>query len=119
MLFDAILANPSKLGHGREGYYFVGADECKWYDVIKAIGQALVDIGRADDAEPNELTPEERVQIFGSEYTVKLLFSNARCRADRGRKTLGWTPKYGTKELLESIRYEVEVVAKQQGASGN
>ncbi len=119
LLFDAVLADPTKLGHGREGYYFVAADECKVYDIIKGIGEALVDLGRADNAEPTELTPEERVQIFGSEYIVSLLFSNARCSADRGRQSLGWKPKYGTKDVIDSIHYEVEIVAKKQGAGGN
>ncbi|TFK91171.1 NAD-P-binding protein [Polyporus arcularius HHB13444] len=119
LLFDAVLSDPTKLGHGREGYYFVAADECKAYDIIKGIGEALVDLGRADNAEPTELTPEERVQIFGSEYVVSLLFSNARCSADRGRQSLGWKPKYGTKDLIESIHHEVEVAAKKQAAAGN
>ncbi|RPD64771.1 NAD-P-binding protein [Lentinus tigrinus ALCF2SS1-6] len=119
LLFDAILTDPSKLGHGREGYYFVEADEQSGYDISKAIGEALVALGRADDAEPTELTPEERVQMFGSEYLVTLLWSNARCRADRGRKTLDWKPKYGTKDLLDSIPHEVEVVLKKQLAAEN
>lgn len=119
MLFDAVLADPSKLGHGRDGYYFVAADECKAYDIIKAIGDALVDLGRSDDAEPTELTPEERVQLFGSEFLVSILFANCRCRADRGKQTLGWKPKFGTKDLLDSVHYEVELVAKKHGAGGN
>ena len=49
LLFDAALGpDASKLSHGREGYYFVAADEYRGYDVCKAIGDALVaQIGRA------------------------------------------------------------------------
>ncbi|KAI0701253.1 NAD-P-binding protein [Cerioporus squamosus] len=119
LLFDAVLADPSKLGHGREGYYFVEADEVKAYDICKSIGEALVKLGRADNAEPTEMTPEEQLQFFGSDYVVSILFSNTRCRADRGRKTLGWKPKYNTKDLLDSVYYEVEVAAKKQAAGGN
>lgn len=83
----------------------------------KAIGEALVALGRADDPEPTELTAEERLQIFGSEYLVTLIWSNARCRAERGRKALGWKPKYGTKDFLDSIPKEVEAIWKKQEAA--
>ncbi|KAI0739622.1 NAD(P)-binding protein [Daedaleopsis nitida] len=113
LLFDAALSDPSKLSHGREGYYFVEADEHKAYDAVKAVGSALVDLGKAKDAEPTVLTPEECVEYFGSDFMAGLLFTNARCRADRGRRDLGWKPKYTTQDLVNGIKEEVEVLLRE------
>ena len=49
LLFDKAITDPAKLGHGREGYYFVENSEHSLYDLCKAIGTALVEAGRAGD----------------------------------------------------------------------
>ena len=67
VLFDAIVANPDKVGHGREGYFFGESGEHTWYDISKAISKALVELGLGKSEEPTTLTPEELVKYFGSE----------------------------------------------------
>lgn len=110
LLFDKILSTPAEIGHGREGYYFVEADENTMYDVVKAIGEALVTIGRVDEAEPTVLTPGERVQYFGNEQIAFMLFANVRCRADRARRDLGWKPQYMTKDFISGVHTEVKAI---------
>ncbi|KAI0787446.1 NAD-P-binding protein [Fomes fomentarius] len=116
LLFDVALHNPSKLGHGREGYYFIEAGEASTFELSKAIGDALVSLGRIQDAEPTVFTPEERQKYFGGDYVAFLLFANTRLRADRGRSDLGWQPKYTPEDLTKSIREDVELTLKKQEA---
>ena len=70
VLFDSIVANPDKVGHGREGYYFGESGEHTWGDISKAIGKALVELGHGKDEEPTTFTPGELVKYFGSEVRV-------------------------------------------------
>lgn len=116
LLFDAALYNPSKLGHGREGHYFIEAGEISMYEVSKAIGAALVALGRAEEAEPTLLTPEECLKYFGSDFYTGLIFANSRPRGDRGRRDLGWKPKYTPQDLIKSIPEEVEIALKKEGS---
>ncbi|ESK83754.1 NAD-P-binding protein [Moniliophthora roreri MCA 2997] len=103
LLYDAILNNPDKIGHGREGYYFGASGEHKLYDISKAIGDAMVELGLSDDAEPTTFTDEDINKYFnGSNY----LGSNSRCVPDRS-KALGWNPKKSTGDMLKSIKPEV------------
>lgn len=67
VLFDSIVANPDKVGHGREGYYFGENGEHTWYDISKAISKALVELGHGKSEEPSTFTPEEIIKYFGSE----------------------------------------------------
>ena len=110
LLLDAILANPDKVGHGWEGIYFEESGEHSWYQMSRAIGEAMVALGLATDAEPTSLTPEELVKYFGSVLVGEYNGSNVRCRADRAH-SLGWNPKHTTEDLLKSIRPEVEKLA--------
>ena len=66
-LFDAILSNPEKVGHGRDGYYFGENGDFLWYDVSKYIGKALVKRGISQSEEPTTFTTEELIKYFGSE----------------------------------------------------
>lgn len=66
ILFDAVLANPEKVGHGREGYFFVENGEHTWYDLSKAIGGPFVKAGLSKDSEPTTLTDEELIKYTGS-----------------------------------------------------
>ena len=113
-LFDAALNDQQGLSHGREGYFFAENGEHSMYDLCKAFGEALVALGRAEDAEPTVFTPEERVEYFGMDFIAFLHFGNVRCRADRARKELGWTPMHPTEDLFASVRAEVEAVLKKQ-----
>ncbi|KAK7044260.1 hypothetical protein VNI00_007982 [Paramarasmius palmivorus] len=103
ILYDTIINNPGKAGHGHDGFYFGASGEHKLYDVSKAVGDALVELGVADNAEPTTFTSEEIDKYFsGSNY----LGSNSRCIANRAR-ALGWNPKKSTADMLKSIKPEV------------
>ena len=107
---NAALYEPTRISHGREGFFFTENGEYKVYDVIKAVGETLVKLGLAKDAEPDVLTSEECIQYFGSEFIAGVLFSNARCTADRLRKEVGWAPKYTTADLIQNVKEDVEIV---------
>ncbi|KAI0635945.1 NAD-P-binding protein [Trametes polyzona] len=116
-LFDQIVSNPDKTGHGWEGFYFGENGEHSWYQISRAIGEALVALGIASDAEPTPFSVAELVKYFGSERMGWYSGSNSRCRADRGR-AIGWKPRYTTEDMLKSIRPEIEAIIKQQKAAG-
>ena len=63
VLYDSIIANPAT-GHGREGFYFGENGEHTLYDVGKAIGEALVAIGKADNPEPTTFSKEDLDRYF-------------------------------------------------------
>ncbi|KAJ7193548.1 NAD-binding protein [Mycena pura] len=112
LLYDAIISNPS-VGHGREGYYFGASGEHSLYDVGKAIGEALVALGRGDSAQPTTFSQAELDKYFkGSAY----LGSNSRCRATRSR-SIGWKPVKTTSDMLASIRPEVEAIIQKKAAA--
>ncbi|TFK78737.1 NAD(P)-binding protein [Polyporus arcularius HHB13444] len=112
-LFSAALTDASKLAHGREGYYLTENGEVTLYELCKAIGTALVAEGVATGAEPTVLTPEERVKYFGAEVYASMFFSNVRCRADRGRRDLGWTPKHPKEEIWKEVADVVKELANK------
>ncbi|KAI0783871.1 NAD-P-binding protein [Irpex lacteus] len=115
ILYDALIANPDKVGHGRDGYYFGTNGEHTWYDISKAIGVALVKRGISKSDEPTTFTTEELVKYFGSEWLGNYWGSNSRGRSGHSR-SLGWNPKLTTQDFLDSIDAEVEAVIKQQQA---
>ncbi|OCH93048.1 NAD-P-binding protein [Obba rivulosa] len=112
VLFDAITARPDAVGHGREGFYFGENGEHTWYDISKAIGRALVELGVSESGEPTTFSREELIKYFGSETSGNYSGTNSRCRADRGR-SIGWKPKYTTADMLASIEPEVEIFLKK------
>lgn len=63
VLYNSIITNPAT-GHGREGIYFAENGEHNLYDVGKAIGEALVAVGKTDNPEPTTLTKEEIDKYF-------------------------------------------------------
>ncbi|KAF9466577.1 hypothetical protein BDZ94DRAFT_1319443 [Collybia nuda] len=112
VLYDSIVAEPDKVGHGREGIYFGENGEHSLYDVGKAIAKALVDAGKGRSPEPTTFTQEEIEKYFGgSDY----LGSNSRCRGNRSR-SIGWKPTHTTTDFLGSIEAEVEAAAKRNPA---
>jgi len=106
LLFNTILTDPNT-PHGREGYYFGESDEHTLYEVGKAIGEALVELGKSDNPEPSSFTKEEQKGLPDVD-------SNSRCRATRSR-SIGWKPVKTKKDFLESIKPEVAVIAKEVG----
>ncbi|KAF9557928.1 NAD-binding protein [Agrocybe pediades] len=104
VLFNAIRANPDGIAHGREGYFFGESGEHTMYEVAKAIGEALVALGKSDNPEPSTFTKEEvEKYLGGSDY----LGTNSRCSGNRPR-ALGWKPVKTKDDFLASIRAEVE-----------
>ncbi|CAL1716972.1 unnamed protein product [Somion occarium] len=115
ILFDAVTANSDKLGHGLNGFHFGENGEHRWYDISRAIGQAFVEFGISGDPEPTSFTEEELDKYFGSEELANAnVGSNSRCRSNRGR-SIGWKPKYVTKDMLASVNAEVEAALKLNG----
>ncbi|KAI0649448.1 NAD-P-binding protein [Trametes meyenii] len=115
VLFDAIVSKPEQTGHGWEGLYFGENGEHSWYQISRAIGDALVALGIAQDPEPTTFTVPELIKYFTSEAWGYYSGTNSRARADRGR-ALGWKPRYTTEDMLKSIRPEVEAWIKKQQA---
>lgn len=68
-LYDAIVADTA--GHGRNGFYFGASGEHSLYDVGKAIGQALVALGKGDNPEPTTFSQAE----LDKYYKVRIEFS--------------------------------------------
>ncbi|EPS94587.1 NAD-binding protein [Fomitopsis schrenkii] len=116
-LFDALLENPDRVGHGWEGIYYGENGHIPWYDICKAVGQALVDLGVTDDPEPTPFTDEELIKYWGSITAGGYGGTTCRCRSDRAR-SLGWKPRYGNEGLLTSIKPEAELqwkLAQEKG----
>ncbi|KAF9460253.1 hypothetical protein BDZ94DRAFT_938450, partial [Collybia nuda] len=109
ILYDAIVANPDGVGHGREGIYFSENGEHTGYDVGKAIGQALVGAGKGENPEPTTFTKDELDKFFGGS---DFFGSNSRCRANRAR-SIGWNPTHTTADFIVSIRGDVEAILKK------
>ncbi|KAI0682662.1 NAD(P)-binding protein [Cerioporus squamosus] len=119
-LFSKIVENsdPSSLGHGRTGYYFTENGECTLYDMCKALGEALVAAGVAAEAEPDTLSQDECDKYFGRYgdlEAVSMFFANVRCRADRARRDLGWTPTHTPDEVLKTAPELVVAVVEKRG----
>ncbi|KAJ7512926.1 hypothetical protein B0H11DRAFT_2182239 [Mycena galericulata] len=111
-LYDSLMDDDDDTGHGRNGFYFGASGEHSLYDVGKAIGEALVALGRSDNAEPTTFTPAELDKYFGGSY----LGSNSRCRATRSL-SIGWKPTKTTSDLLASIRPELDALIAKQARS--
>ncbi|KAI9061107.1 NAD-P-binding protein [Trametes sanguinea] len=112
VLFDSAVSNPDKTGHGWEGFYFGENGEHSWYQISRAIGDALVELGITDDPEPTPFSKDELIKYFGNETAGNYSGSNSRCRADRGR-SIGWKPRHTTEDMLKSIKPEVIAIKKQ------
>ncbi|KZT66771.1 NAD(P)-binding protein [Daedalea quercina L-15889] len=117
VLFDRILTDPQSAGHGWEGYYFGENGHNSFYELGRAIGQALVDLGLADDAEPTSFTDEELAKYWGSVTAGSYSGTTCRCSADRAR-AIGWNPKYASADFLANVRPEMEMqwsIAQKKG----
>ncbi|KAL7278981.1 hypothetical protein ACG7TL_006813 [Trametes sanguinea] len=112
LLFDSAMNDPENTGHGWEGFYFGENGEHSWYQISRAIGEALVELGITDDPEPEPFSREELIRYYGSEKFGNYSGSNSRCRADRGR-SIGWKPRYTTEDMLKSIKPEVIAFKKK------
>ena len=110
VLFDAIVRSPDSTGHGWEGFYFGESGEHSWYQISKTIGDALVQLGIAAEAEPTSFSTEELVKYFGSEQVGLSFGANSRCRGNRSR-SIGWKPKHTVEDMFKHIPQSAKVLA--------
>lgn len=75
LVFDGLLANSDKVGHGVSGYYFGENGELSWYDIAKAIGKAMVKHGVCETDEPSSFTSEELLKYLGNDVRMLILTS--------------------------------------------
>lgn len=111
LLLNAVLEDPL-LSHGWDGFYFVGDIEFSWYDLSRKIGEAMVTLGLATEAEPTEFDADERTKFFWTEMFANVgLASNCRVRPTRGL-ALGWKPTHSIKDLWAFVQPEVESLSR-------
>ena len=79
-LFDSIVADPDKTGHGWEGFYFGENGEHSWYELSRAIGEAMVALKLTDDPEPAPFSDDELVKYFTSVVRFPLRCCPFGCR---------------------------------------
>jgi len=72
-LYNAIKANPDKVGRGRKGYYFGLNGEHTLYDVSKELGRAMVAVGKSSSEEPTTFTKEEINKYFQASFSLHLI----------------------------------------------
>jgi nucleoside-diphosphate-sugar epimerase len=113
VLLDAVLSNPDKVGHGRDGYYFGINGEHTWYQISKEIGKAMVKLGLSKSDEPTMFTQEEIPKYFYNEEVGGFFGSNCRGVAPHS-KSLGWQPKLTSQDMLNNIYTEMVATVKQQ-----
>ncbi|KAI0635601.1 NAD-P-binding protein [Trametes polyzona] len=117
-LFDAVLATPERVSHGREGYFFCENGEVPIKDVLGTIAETLSSLGLIASPELKESSVEEMSTYYGADlplwFITRVLFCNTRCKAERARRDLGWAPTYKMKDMLEGLRSEVEILARKE-----
>jgi len=107
ILYNSIVSNPAT-AHGRQGFYFAENGEYTQYEAAKALSEVLLAYGKVENSEPTALTEEE---YKDRPYLLDFFGTNSRCRGDRSR-SLGWKPVKTTKDMLASIKPEVDEVLK-------
>ncbi|KAK7453288.1 hypothetical protein VKT23_011963 [Stygiomarasmius scandens] len=112
-LFEAGISNPHsiqvpffiKAAIARRQGGMIGEGKNVWPNVN--IHESLVSLGLGDNSLPSTFSAEEEKKYFGP---FALLFgTNSRCLATRA-KSLGWKPVKTTKDLLASIKPEIEIL---------
>ncbi|KAI0671416.1 NAD-P-binding protein [Trametes maxima] len=116
VLVDTLLRTPEKVSHGRAGYFFLENGEFVMRELMNAIAEPLFDAGRVRTRELVPFTQEEVPKVFGHEIICAAVFSNARSKAERARKELGWAPKYVPKDMLDTVKHEVEILLGKDDA---
>ncbi|THU82132.1 NAD-binding protein [Dendrothele bispora CBS 962.96] len=109
VLLDSALTsqNPQFPGHGREGIYNAVNGEHNFHQLAEVISQALVSLGLGEDPSSLTFSAEEEQKFFGP--FAQFFGTNSRCLATRA-KSLGWKPVKTTKELLASVKPEIEAL---------
>ncbi|KAJ6628315.1 hypothetical protein B0H10DRAFT_211920 [Mycena sp. CBHHK59/15] len=111
LLIDDALSGKPKAPTGLECFYFCATDTYSWKQLAEEIGRRL----HAKDVIPTpaarELLPAEEEPILGA-WSGFAYGSNSRSKAGKAYD-LGWTPKYHTTGLFESIEAEYEAVVEE------
>ncbi|KAF9255206.1 NAD-binding protein [Marasmius fiardii PR-910] len=108
LLFNSVLTKD--IPHGQEGYFFLGADEHKYYDVYNRMSQALFDLGKIQSPVPTPFSKQEAEEHFGDGgFFYSAMASDVRCVSNRAKK-LGWKPTKTTNDFLDTIPREVGYV---------
>ncbi|KAI0360217.1 NAD-P-binding protein [Trametes cingulata] len=115
-LFDALLSNPEKVSHGREGYFFGVSDYYSIRDVLRNIADVLFAMGRISTPELIPYAEGELDKYFWNDFIGRLLFASTPCKADRAQREFGWTPRYTNKDLFASLKSEIELLVKVEDA---
>jgi nucleoside-diphosphate-sugar epimerase len=92
VLFDNVLTNPEKVGHGWEGFYFGENGKFRYEELAYKIGDALVRSGKVSDPSPTPYTKEELGRYFGG-VSIQLqhygiISLTIRCRPSTWEATL-------------------------------
>lgn len=87
VLFNNLLTNPEKVGHGWEGFYFGENGTFGYKELANKIGDALVEVGRASDSSPKPYTKEELGRYFGG-VSIQLQHQNIILLTTRGRPSI-------------------------------
>ncbi|KAJ5822500.1 hypothetical protein N7447_004840 [Penicillium robsamsonii] len=109
LILEGIVANRQDLPSGRKGVFFAETGEHTWLDVSRGIADACFVRSLCFTKEVRKIDLTEAAPIAGgSEDLVEIMLaSNARSRADLGRK-LGWKP---TRDDADFHKHFDEVVA--------
>ncbi|KAI0358320.1 NAD-P-binding protein [Trametes cingulata] len=128
LLLDALLSTPEKVSHGRNGWFFAANGEHSMRELHEAVAEALFSLGRIKNKELIPYTKEDLDKYFWGDvrtfsiprssvdYVGGLLFSNSRCKAERGRLELGWAPTHTTGDFLKLVKPEVEMLVRKEDA---
>ncbi|KAI0360215.1 NAD-P-binding protein [Trametes cingulata] len=118
-LLDTLLSNPDQVSHGREGYFIAVNGETSTGEFLQVVAKILFELGRIKTAEVVPYTQDELAKYFGFEWLARAIFSNSRCKAERARRELGWSPKYTNKDLFEGLKPELEILLTKEDAKKN
>ncbi|KAK7460538.1 hypothetical protein VKT23_009259 [Stygiomarasmius scandens] len=104
-LYDAVRVDSdgTRIGHGKNGYYFAENGECSWMQIGVAMGRALQSLDPSKPATVRSYTPEEE-----SRYPLAHHWgTNQRCIGNHSR-SLGWDPKLTTENFLDTVPSDIE-----------
>ncbi|KAH9903078.1 NAD-P-binding protein [Cubamyces lactineus] len=115
-MFDAVLQDPSKVSHGREGYFFIDNGELSVRELLQTMADALFALGRISTRELIPYAPDEAGKFLINDYLAAFMFTNSRTRGERARRELGWSPKHTALDFVNGLPAEVEMLVKKLDA---
>jgi len=101
ILYNAIMVDNEKIGHGHAGFYFAENGAHEMSEVSTIIARVLFEHGKGYSPNPSSFTENEMEKYLA--WVGPLIGSNAKCVANRAR-ALGWKPTKSTSALLETVR---------------